>query len=542
MVLTRAAGMMQKGLWTALAGALVVVRLPSLVQPMGADQALYAYVGQRLLAGDVPYRDAWDQKPPAIHFVYALMRALWPHDSAVAAADLLAAAAVAGMLFLVGKVIDERSVTRVTAGSHRLAGSLGNPIGIASALVFLLLSNPSFTRVAGVRLRSQCETFIALAVTGAFLLLTRENARTVAAGALLGFAFALKYNAIVYAGGAILVLWLWDRWSSANVARLAAGFAVVPAVVLAYFAAAGALRPLYDATIAYNVRYSGETYTGPWHAIGYLLAFPVDRARVDALWTLGGVGCAILIASAVGRRKRLLPPLWVAAACLSIAINGNRGLPQYFVQANPALALAAGWGSVLAWRALRKLEGSRPHVIGAAIVVVVAIGVWRVNQFPKLIEQTVFDARYALGWTSRTDYLARYADDRKYSALAATLLGNVLRRYSTDDDRVYVFGFTCGAYVYAGRASASKFFWSRPVIAGFNAGQPGYGIVGLLDELQRNTPAVVALQRRDWAPDVTDSAEFFMRTPALATWLESHYKPGSGPDGFEVWLRTNATP
>lgn len=51
--------------------ALVALRLPSLAQPGGADQEAYAYVGQRLLAGEQPYRDAWDQKPPGIHFLYA---------------------------------------------------------------------------------------------------------------------------------------------------------------------------------------------------------------------------------------------------------------------------------------------------------------------------------------------------------------------------------------------------------------------------------------------------------------------------------------
>ena len=38
-----------------------------------------------------------------------------------------------------------------------------------------------------------------------------------------------------------------------------------------------------------------------------------------------------------------------------------------------------------------------------------------------------------------------------------------------------------------------------------------------------NRPAVVALQQRDWAPDVDDSAHFFMTTPALAGWLRANY-------------------
>ena len=48
------AALMQTRLLLALACALLLLRLPSLVQPMGADQGLYAYVGERILAGDLP--------------------------------------------------------------------------------------------------------------------------------------------------------------------------------------------------------------------------------------------------------------------------------------------------------------------------------------------------------------------------------------------------------------------------------------------------------------------------------------------------------
>src|SRR4029453_14205831 len=95
------------------------------------------------------------------------------------------------------------------------------------------------------------------------------------------------------------------------------------------------------------LRYSGETYTGPLPFVTYLLTFPVQHARVDALWLLGGAGCAVLLVAAAKDRERLVVPSWGAAACLVIAVNGSRGLPQYFVQALPPLALAAAWGGSL---------------------------------------------------------------------------------------------------------------------------------------------------------------------------------------------------
>jgi hypothetical protein len=509
---------MTNRLLLALACVLLAVRLPSLVQPMGADQGLYAYVGERIRAGDLPYRDAWDQKPPAIHLTYGLMRAVLPRDASVPGTDLLMAAAVAALLWRLGE---------------RVAGPL---VGGWAAIVFLALSNPAFARLGGVSVRAQCETFIAAAVTGAFLCLARgreeASARNlVIAGALFGLAFTFKYNAAAYALAGVAALFLWQRLSVRALTAIAGGFVLPIAGLVMWFVVGGALGDLYDATILYNLRYSGETYQGPLQALAYLLTFPVLHARVDALWLVGGAGCAVLLATSWRRPQDLFPVAWVAAACVSIAINGSRELPQYFVQAAPPLALAAAWaGSRIRtpWR-----------VVNVACVAVVLIGIWRVNDFSKLLDNTRHDANYALGRMTRTDHLARYGDraTRKYSALAMDELGGFLRSQSVPADPVFVFGFSSGAYVAAERRSASRFFWSRPIIVGFNDGKPGYGVSGLVHDLRTNQPAIVALQQRDWYPDVDDSAHFFMATPALAEWLRASYDRVPAIEGFDVWMR-----
>ena len=43
-----------------------LLRAPFLSLPLERDEGEYAYIAQRLAAGDVPYRDAFDQKPPAV--------------------------------------------------------------------------------------------------------------------------------------------------------------------------------------------------------------------------------------------------------------------------------------------------------------------------------------------------------------------------------------------------------------------------------------------------------------------------------------------
>jgi hypothetical protein len=513
---------MSQRLFLALFCVLLIVRLPSLAQPAGPDQSLYAYVGASILGGGLPYRDAWDQKPPGVHFTYAGMRAIWPSDAVVPAADLVVSAAVALLLIPLG-------------------AALASPwTGQLAALIFLFLSNPSFQRLAGVSVRAQSEVFIGLAVTAAFLLLARNRrvgtGTLIAAGALFGVAFAFKYNAGVYAAVGVSALALWGQWSLNRALALAGGFTLPVAVLALVFTWGGALRDLYAATIDYNVLYSGETYRGPADFVYYLLTFPVQHARVDGLWLVGGAGCAVLLAASLRDRRRLCPVLWVAAACLSIAVNSSRGLPQYFVQAAPGLALAAAWALTLVW--------TKRRAINLAILALLAVALWRVNEFPKLADNTWHDARRLLGQSSRDEHLARYGDrdTRKYSALAVAELSDFVRARTEPDDPIYVFGFSPGVYVQAGRSSASRFFWSRPVIVDFKGDEPGYGVRGLLDDLALRPPALVALQVRDWAPDVVDSADFFLNTAALGGWLHAHYTRTEGPDGYDVWLRAGARP
>src|SRR5579864_9389011 len=42
----------------------------------GRDQGIYAVVGHAITLGGAPYKEAWDFKPPGIHFLFALARAI----------------------------------------------------------------------------------------------------------------------------------------------------------------------------------------------------------------------------------------------------------------------------------------------------------------------------------------------------------------------------------------------------------------------------------------------------------------------------------
>jgi len=364
----------------------------------------------------------------------------------------------------------------------------------------------------------------------------RGPGRLLLAGVALGLAFWLKYNAVVFVLPVVWVVWK----TGGRFMWVAAGFSTVAAIFLGYFAAHGALQDLWLATITYNVQYSQETYHGAWSALGYL-DFPLKRAHVDLLWYLGGVGTVVLIG--LFRRHAFTPALigWIVAACASVAINGARDLPQYFVQAHPALALAAAVGL---WPIVQR---SRPIALRLVLGLVLAAGLWRVGDEPEafrlggqseVVRNTRSDLAYARGHIDRDSYLSSFQQqqDVKYVPLDAERLAEHIRATTTAGDSILVFGFASSVYLQSERQSASRFFWCRPVMVEFGAPQPRYGSAGLLDDLQRRAPAVVALQKH-WGSGAEDPIDFFLARPALRSWLDASYVVDLDSPEFMVWRR-----
>ena len=85
-----------RGAALALAAGLLVVglRAPLWDLPLERDEGEYAYIAWRLAAGETPYLDWFDQKPPGVFLAYRLALAL-PGDP-IAAIRLVAAVFCAG--------------------------------------------------------------------------------------------------------------------------------------------------------------------------------------------------------------------------------------------------------------------------------------------------------------------------------------------------------------------------------------------------------------------------------------------------------------
>ncbi|HEX5069367.1 MAG TPA: glycosyltransferase family 39 protein [Vicinamibacterales bacterium] len=540
MTLATPARISRTWVWTLGIVLLLALRLPAMARPVGGDQGLYTYIAQRVLDHGVPYRDAFEQKPPGIFFVYGASWLLWPRVSVAAFADLVASGLCAFLLIQIGRRL------------------FGGRVGEAAAVLYLLLGDPGIQRLGGMNVRGQCEVFIGVAIAGAVLIALGAGSRPgrwFVAGLCVGFAVWLKYNAMVYGLPVALAAaatgperFDWRRFIRAA-AWVTGGMAFTSGAFLLYFALAGGLTDLWIDTILYNLRYSGETYASALAAVGYLFTMPIERGHVAALWYLGLLGSALLVLLRAPRRVMLLVIAWIGVAVISIALNGHRGLPQYFLQALPALALAGAGGLAFAWR--HRHQRRMPAAIAALGLIA---GLWRVGDegswttprlfgVPEAASNLAFDLRYFRGEIARDEYLARFdrGDGGKLSPDSVERLASRIAKTPAADTSL-VFGFSAGSVLSrAERVSASRFFWSRVVVMEFAADKPGYGSAAFLAELQRNRPAVVALQKHDWglAETIPDSIDFFLNHPQLRAWLDATYVPDYEDDAYAVWRRKN---
>lgn len=527
--------------WALVIVLLLGLRVPAFARPTGGDQGLYTYIAQRVMHGGVPYRDAFEQKPPAIFLIYGVGQLVWRQPSVSAFVDLIASALGAWLLWRLGRRM------------------FGGRVGEGAALLYVLLADPGIQRLGGMNVRGQCEVFIGVAVLAAMVLALDAGARTgrlIAAGLWVGIAVWLKYNAIVYGLPVALAAALggsnrfeWRRLIAAGT-WIAGGIAAVSAVFLLYFAVTSGLTDLWIDTILYNLRYSGETYASALQAFGYIVMMPIERGHVSGLWYLGLLGLGLLVALRTQWRWTIVTGVWIAVAIVSIALNGKRGgtgLPQYFLQALPALALAGAGGLAAAWRARQ----TRPALAVVAALGIIA-GAWRVGDegdwtrprlfgVPQAIENLALDLRYLRGTMTRDQYLARFdrGDGGKLSPQSVEHLADRIAATPSSDTSL-VFGFSAGSVLSrAERVSASRLFWSRVVVLEFAADRPGYGSRAFFDDVQRSRPAIVALQKHDWglAETIPDSIDFFLNHPQLRPWLDAHYVPDYEDGAYAVWRR-----
>ena len=262
----------------------ILLPISPLFRPVPSDDpSVYLYVGQTMLDGGAPYRDAWDHKPPLAFFLYALGLVLTPAalwGIWVLEAAMLSAAGVLAYLLL-----------------EKIAGPALSALSVMLGLLGL------FPILWGYSIEEFSLVFqvLVLYALARYLLSARNTTRAALAfgiGAATGALFFLKQSLIAAGLAAGLYLFLdlllcRDRRKLAHLAAVIGGFALVSALVAGYLWSRGAMASYLSAAFTFNFSYAGlgllEQAAAVLEALEYMGSVPVLWLSIGLWLTCGAV-------------------------------------------------------------------------------------------------------------------------------------------------------------------------------------------------------------------------------------------------------------
>ena len=300
------------------------------------DYGIYLYTGGQILEGHLPYETAWESKPPGIFYVDAL--ALWLGRGtrwgvwAVEAVSLLAA------IFLSFGLM-----RRLWGTWAALFGVLAWTYGLNWSLM-----GGNLTEEYPLPLH-----FLALWLFPALIAEKRRWFIDLLLGVLFGLCFLFRPNNAVMEAAIIFTLSarrlsLRDiRGLLGQLAWIAVGTALPLGITAAWFQAHGLLRELLEASVLYNLVYSGTPLSA---------SSPIQigsQVLGPALWVAaaGYVAAALRLWTAEDRRWWYVLLLIGFPMSIFLSDLAKRNYAHYFMNWLPFIALLAG----LAYDSLKRL-------------------------------------------------------------------------------------------------------------------------------------------------------------------------------------------
>jgi len=503
----------------------------------GRDQSIYALVAREMLDGKMPYRDAFDFKPPGIFVVYALTRALFgPGQLGIRIVE------VASMLTTAWGLV---RLSQITLG-RRSVGLF------AAALASQVHAQLDFWHTA------QPETFGGtLTVWGLFLsakaLLqtTRRPALAcwIGAGALFGAAGLMKpplagvgaLIAIVIAGHGVLQRREFPLRAGLRswvpLGGMFVGGVLPVALIVVWFAAKGALGDLHQVLFVFTPHYTKISWEKA-SVMSMTYYGLVEWLTTYSSALLTGLVCLVVMRPT----KDELPKVLLLLGCIFVHIAGivmqGKFFPYHWGATFPLTALLAALGleKVLV---LSSRRAWGPVIFGVAFTLLALLKC----PVPSFGEAFYLRSRYRLElWlhppadpVAAWDGLASIADvDAKQNRQVARYLAD----HTQPTDPVFVWGFECAIYDLAGRPLASRYIYNVPQRAVWSA-KPMQD--ALMTDLRLTPPAAIVVEHHDVFPMVTGSdADSFrsLRTfPALQQLLDDEYMYGERIGDFDVFMR-----
>lgn len=520
-------------LWPAAVGA---------SEPLDCDEAAYAYIGHRLLRGDVMYRDLTENKPPLGYWLYALAMMIGGYNEL--SIRLLPIPAVLLSIALVWWI------------GWRLAGSLA---ACLAAGLFALLSTDPYLFGNGSNLEHFMNLF-SVASLALLILAWSRNCRwpIVAAGVCLGAATLVKQVAILPALVYLAALAPRRRGDSSDHERtawrerggdiIAMGLGLMLAVGLAagILLAQGAGAAAYEDIMQYGRALATDTLPEPGAPSGLVrwltgnadpsgqLPWPFGSTTYLVWWGTGSwplwlaaiPATVYLLFAPSSSASRRLVAAWTIAASLQVVLPGLFW-QHYYLLPTPGIALVVATAladclGALIGHSKRKSRASRRSaravagLLGSALILMMASGATLAIQVRS----------YLL--VPPQELTVRYKGGGQWVVLRA--LGQELASRSSvwPDPHLYIWGWQSPLHFYGKLDGVTRHFFvdnllrdqaerEHPLI------KPR--IAEIMSDLQERPPALIFV---GYAP-----------FPALRAFLRERYLPSGlvpAQNGLGLWV------
>lgn len=504
----------------AILGFTALLRLRLLTVPLERDEGEYAYMGQLILHGDVPYLAAHNMKLPGVYYANAFFLGLLGETGVAIRLGLLA--------------LNLTTIVLVFALARRLAGATA---ALVAAATYALLSVSS--GVLGFT--ANAEHFVVLPLVAALLLLVgldekASRARVVGAGLLLGLGYVMKQHGAAFVGFGLL-------WTTAAARGRGEAWRSAMADAIAFVLAASAPFLAVCALMFRDGAFSAFWFWTVTYAREYATLIPlaqgIARLReqlawvggsMTALWALVLVGATALAWDDIGRRHApfllLLLVVSLAAVC-----PGLRFSEHYFILCLPVAALLAGLvgragtpGIALAAGAFAAALVQERALLFEHGAIGVSRAIYGTNPFPEAVE-----------------------------------IGHWLARRTTPDERIGVIGSEPEIYFHARRRAATSYIYMYPLmepqpfsrrmqeemIAQLEAARPRYLVLVNVDTSWSRRPDSSTLVFEWAARTVSEGyrqvavADIVRDGPTTYRWDTDAAKPPRSPSHVVVFERTS---
>src|SRR6266851_3381078 len=331
----------------AISSAFVLLRIPSFAEPTWySDAGTYADIGWALNHGARLYVDVWDNKPPGIYWLSALLVGHLQVAIAMPFASMLFTGVAAVCVASIGRRVGGAGVGTIAALSYVVVASLPNLDGdLFNAELF-------------------GATFVAAAI--AIVVHSSRPEWLIVAGALAGVALLFKAvfaaDLVVVMGIAAIVASPRTRTVITNSGAVLAGWTIVAAAAgLALFeqgALGAAIAVLARSDVGYVATYGSQGFAGISGAM-------LTAARVLVPVSAGaGVAAGFVVR---GHPAAAALTWWLGWDVASSMVSG-RGFPHYVQQAEPAICVALAVAASALWRRYGHKGMCSAATVGAAVI------------------------------------------------------------------------------------------------------------------------------------------------------------------------------